>query len=335
MKILFIYQELGTFVQKDLDILCSAHEVCSVQFTGRHGMIRNSISDLWRLWQGALWCDLTFSWFGKFHAFFAVLLSRALDKKAVVVAGGDDVAYEPEIDYGMFAYWWKKWCPLFAFRYADLILSVSKFNQRETIENAKAEPAKISLLYHGFDAQRWQSVDGVEKENLVLTVGGVTGETFRKKGLDLFVQSAAYLPNALFALVGPWQGGAIEQLKAIAPPNVTFTGGVYGEDLLRMYSRAKVYVQVSRHESFGCAVAEAMLCECVPLVTRRAALPEVVGDCGFYVDELTSEAVAERIKQALQSGLGPEARQRIQSLFPLERRREQLLAAIAEVGVSS
>ena len=323
MKILFVHQSLMSFVQKDLSILRSAHQVRALQFRG--------LQDLPALVSATQWADLTFSWFGKLHAFFAVLFSKLLGKKTVVVAGGDDVAYEPDIGYGIFSYWWKKWCPLFVFRYADLILSVSGFNRRETIENARASPDKVKLVYHGFDAQKWQRMGGIQKEELVLTVGRVTSETVRKKGLDLFVHSAVHLPKIPFVLVGPWQDKAINRLRAIAPANVTFTGGLYGEDLMRMYSRAKVYVQASVHESFGCSLAEAMLCECVPVVSHRAALPEVVGDCGFYVDELTPEAVAAQVEKALVSDLGQQARRRIMREFPREKRREALLSAIERV----
>lgn len=323
MNILFVHQGLTSFVQKDLEILQSAHEVRDLRF--------RDPGDLPALISGARWADLTFSWFGKLHAFFAVLFSRLLGKKAAVVAGGDDVAYEPEIGYGMFSYWWKRWCPLFVFRHADLILSVSEYNRRETLVNARADPGKVKLLYHGFDAQKWARADGRPKESLALTVGRVTVETFLTKGLELFVQSAAHLSELPFLLVGPWQDEAIDRLRAIAPLNVTFTGGLYGADLVRAYSQSKVYVQVSVHESFGCSVAEAMLCECVPVVSRRAALPEVVGDCGFYVDELTPEAVAAQIEEALRSDLGPRAREQIVREFPLEKRRQGLLAAVDEV----
>lgn len=323
MKILFVCQGWQSFVQKDFDVLREAYPTRGIQFRG--------VRDLPSVWRGVLWSDLTFSWFGKLHAFFAVFFSKMLGKRAIVVAGGDEVACEPEINYGMFACWWKTWCPLFIFRRADLVLSVSKFNRRETIENAKADPSKVRLLYHGFNDQKWQRVDAVRKENLVLTVARVTDETFRKKGLEMFVQSAGYLPDVPFVLVGPWPDGAIGRLRAMAPSNVTFTGGLYGEDLIQMYSRAKVYAQVSVHESFGCSVAESMLCECVPVVSPRAALPEVVGNCGFYVDELTPEAVAAQIERALVSDLGHRARKRIVREFPLEKRQEALLAVVDEV----
>lgn len=323
MRILFVHQGLQSFVQKDLDILSSVHEVREVYFTGLQGVLS--------ILEGTSWADLTFSWFGKLHAFFSVSFSKMLGKRVIVVAGGDDVAYEPKINYGMFVYWRKKWCPLFVFRHADRILCVSEYNREETIRNARADHSKTRLLYHGFDPQEWRPLEGVKKENLVLTVGRVTEETLCKKGLDMFVQSATHLPDVPFVLVGPWQGSAVERLRAIAPPNVIFAGAMYDQELVRIYSQARVYVQVSRHESFSCSLAEAMLCGCVPVVSRRTALPEVVGDCGLYVDELTPKALAHEIRQALQSELGPKARQRIQTVFPLEKRREGLLGAVAEM----
>jgi glycosyltransferase involved in cell wall biosynthesis len=311
-----------SFVNKDLEILQSKHEVRDLQFRG--------LQDIPALMRDTMWADLTFAWFGKLHAFLGILFSKLLGKKGIVVAGGDDVAKEPDIKYGMFSFWWKKCCPLFVFCYADLILSVSGFNRRETIENAKANPSKVKLLYHGFDDEKWKRLDGISKETLVLTVGQVTEETFRKKGLDLFVRSAAYLPDVPFILVGPWYDSAIDRLRAVASPNVTFTRGLYGEDLILMYSRAKVYVQASVHESFGCAVAEAMLCECVPVVSKRSALPEVVGDCGYYVDELSPAAVAAKIKEALSTPVeaGKKARERIKAVFPIQKRKNELMSAI-------
>jgi glycosyltransferase involved in cell wall biosynthesis len=324
MKVLFAYQKLASFVEKDLRILQEVHVVRECHFRG--------IRDLPGLFQGVWWSDVTFSWFGKLHAFFSVLFSKLLGKKSVVVAGGDDVAKVPEIGYGLFASRWKKWCALFVFKYADLILCVSESNRAETLSNARADPRKVKMLYHGFNVRTFRLMSEVQKEDIVLTVGRVTAETIYIKGLKLFVQSAHYLPDREFVLIGPWGDGTIDKLKKIAPKNVTFAGGVYGDELIRMYSKAKVYVQTSMHESFGCSVAEAMLCECVPVVSRYGALPEVVGDCGLYVDNLEPEEVAMRIEQALHSGLGVRARERIMRLFPLDKRRDELLAVLKELN---
>ncbi len=104
--------------------------------------------------------------------------------------------------------------------------------------------------------------------------------------------AAASLPDVRFVFVGRWHDDAIEELRAIAGDNVEFTGWLSDEDLHAIYRRASVYVQASRHEGFGLAVAEAMLAGCVPVVMNVTAMPEVVGDAGMLIDSQDPEAVA-------------------------------------------
>lgn len=333
MKILFIYQGLSSFIKKDLDILSKEHEVCKVKFTGRKNSFFNLLPNVWKLARGVMWCDITFSWFGKLHAFFAVLFSKLLKKKSIVVAGGDDVVYAPEINYGMFSFWWKKWCPLFVYKYTDLILPPSEFHNKLLLNNAKPNPRKVKVITHGFDYSKFKMLPGERKNGSVITVGGVTDESLYRKGLKLFVEAAAFLPNMQFILIGPWYDNSIEKLKKIAPDNVTFMGGVYGKELIRIMSRASAYIQVSEYEGFGCSLAEAMLCECVPVVSRKTAIPMVVGNCGVYVDELIPENIAEKIKYALSlpHDYGKMARNRIIEEFPLNKRKTALLEVISKL----
>ncbi|MCJ7507212.1 MAG: glycosyltransferase [candidate division Zixibacteria bacterium] len=335
MKILFVHQGLQSFVQKDLDILRSAHDVRPLQFTGRRGLPRNLLPDLWQLCQGVLWCDLTFSWFGKLHAFFAVLFSKILGKKSVVVAGGDDVAncIIAGRPYGLCADPVGKWFAYFIFRQADLVVAISEYNWHETITNTSADPGKVVLVPHGFDGDVFHRLSGIHRENAVVTIGTVDQESYDRKGLRLFVEAARLLPDSSFLLIGPHIDGAVRKLRSLAPGNVTLTGGLYGDSLLKLLSRCSVYVKASEWESFGCSLAEAMLCECVPVVSRRTALPEVVGDCGFYVDKLEPKELAEKIKLGLQNPqVGKMARERIIKNFPLGRRKEELLKAVSLLG---
>ncbi len=72
-----------------------------------------------------------------------------------------------------------------------------------------------------------------------------------------------------------------------------------------------------------------MACECVPVVTRKAELPEVVGDTGYYVPYNDPKATAEAIAEALGSpNKGRKARNRVKERFTLQKRKENLLEAI-------
>ncbi|MCK4825050.1 hypothetical protein KA005_55395, partial [bacterium] len=117
MKILFVYHKvMVSFIRKDLEILKKRHQIKVVRYS--------NFLNAYTIWKGACWCDLTFSWFGGVHSLFSVLFAKVLTKKSIVVAGGYDVACVPEIGYGLFCVWWKRWLPLFVFRCADMILSV-------------------------------------------------------------------------------------------------------------------------------------------------------------------------------------------------------------------
>ena len=129
---------------------------------------------------------------------------------------------------------------------------------------------------------------------MVITVSGINENTVKRKGLENFVISARYLTDVNFVVIGKWMDNSIQHLKSIAPPNVDFTGLVSDDELIQWYQKANVYCQLSRYESFGMAPAEAMCCECTPVVTNNAAFPEVVGDTGYYVPYDNPEATAEQ-----------------------------------------
>lgn len=327
MKILLTYLDLSTFVSKDIEILKIKHDVRPFQFRG--------LQDLLPLWKAVLWSDLTISWFGTIHAFFSVMFSKMLKKKSVVISGGYDVARTPLLPYygalnrpiehgGPI----KRWGVYYTYANSDLILSVSEFNKLETIVNARAKSYKIRVVHHGFDYNIFKPLDGSVKNGTILTVGRIDQVSSIRKGLDIFVQSARFLPENKFILVGIYDQATLAYLKSMASSNVVFRGYLNNKELIQTFSEASVYVQVSRHEAFGCSVAEAMLFECVPVISRNGSLPEVVGDCGIYVDSLDPKLVAGGIKSALSSGLGLKARRRIRYKFPIEKRKYKISNSI-------
>lgn len=324
MKILFIYQELSTFIKRDIDILKSRHTVREFQFRG--------IRSIAELWKGIKWCDTSFSWFGKLHAFFAVLFSRMLKKKSVVVAGGDDAAKAVITDgpLGLCNHPVKKWFAYFIFHVTDLIIAVSMFTKKDLLSNPKADNNKISVIYHGFDPEVFKKDPDIGKDTkCIATVAHISHDSYNRKGLRLFAETARLLPDYRFVVIGKFKDETADALKNQAPSNVSFTGELYGRDLAGMLSKALVYVQASEWESFGCSLAEAMLCECVPVVSNRTSLPEVVGDYGFYLEDLRPEELARMIVKASQNKeISKLVRKRIIESFSLEARKKKILEAL-------
>ncbi|KXB04318.1 hypothetical protein AKJ48_03005 [candidate division MSBL1 archaeon SCGC-AAA261O19] len=318
-KILFTRRSFKPFIRRDLNILKKHFDVRVV----RQLSLKNPISLLRRIPE-ILWADVTFSWFASHSTFFHVLLSKIFGKKSIVVSGGGDAAKMPEIGHGAVLSPIKRPFIWGTYLFADKVLAFSNSSKENILE--RMPETNVEPIYLGaIDTEKFRPG---RKKDLIITVGEVIKSNLKRKGLETFVKTAKHLPDKQFVLIGEHKDDSIDYLKSIATSNVEFTGWLPFEDLLRYMQRAKVYVQVSAYEGFGIAMAEAMACECVPVVTNRGAIPEVVGETGFYVSYGDPEATAEAIKKALKSDKGKKARIRIKEKFHIKNREQNLTEAI-------
>ncbi len=319
-KILFVHNHLATFVRTDRELLAEKYRV-------RERFQRGRAVNLVALQRAVASSDLVFGWFASWHTFFPVLLASRLRKPSILVVGGYDSANLPEIGYGSMRGGFKRRIAQTTMQRATQLITHSEFTRREVIQSVGIPAEKIEVIYLGFPPKPTTSI---LKEKMVLTIGNVLRENLLRKGIAPFVRAASELSDIPFWVVGRWSDDAIAELKSIASPNVTFTGFVDENVLDSLMTRAQVYVQASLHEGFGSAVAEAMLYECIPVVTRAGSLPEVVGDAGIYAESNKPQDMARAIQHALtlDASWGERARERIIQEFPMDARREKLFCLI-------
>lgn len=328
MKILFVFGNEAPFTKIDLDILCSKHIVRVLHFRRN---LTHLIPSVIMAIRGVLWSELVFSWFGSVHSLLPFLAGRLFRRKCVVIASGYDTAAMPEIKYGNMRRGIRRYVGLMVFRLAHRVIAVSKFCAKDAIINARVPLAKLLVVEHGL-RDIGLPLTRVNRRG-VITVSDINKSNLSRKGLDIFVQTARYLPDVPFTLIGHWSDNAIAYLRSIASLNVEFTGYLSDADLIRRMQTSEVYVQVSGHEGFGMSLAEAMLCGCIPVVTNRGAISEVVGNVGIYVPYGNPQATADAIRKALGANqqMRMAVRRQIVEGFPLEKRRERLLEAIEKV----
>jgi glycosyltransferase involved in cell wall biosynthesis len=309
---------MAPFVRRDLEILRSRYEVRPLRYRRRR--------DLPALARAVATSDVVVCWFAWDHALWAGRLARALGKPSVLITGGFDVVGLPDIGYGSLLNKSSAARVRETFRSATRILAIS-----ESVRGAVSEisgRSDVDLIPLGFDPKEMPPPE--QKEPLVITAGYTTPANLARKGIASFMKVARSMPEVRFAIIGAVSPELAERLRTETPSNLTFTGFVSDEELVQWMRRAKVYVQLSAHEGFGSAVAEAMLAGCIPVVSNRGALPEVVGGEGAQVPWGDIEAARRAVATALRSS--PEnsrrCRERIAMLFPLDRRREALLAVL-------
>jgi len=324
-RILFVHSRKASFVAIDRAILAERWEVEDLYQPGR-------IPNPFAVVPAVVRADLVFGWFASWHTFLPITVAWMLRKPSVQIIGGFDTANMPDIGYGYQQGGLRRWASRWIMRRARRLVTNSHYSRSEIAANTPIPPDQVTVVHHGVpDPFGPLPVDGA-REPLALTVGHLVKTTLMQKGHQPFVEAARHLPDVRFVFVGKWHDDAIEHLRAIASDNVEFTGWLSDEDLEALYRRASVYVQASRHEGFGLAVAEAMLAGCVPVVMDVTAMPEVVDGAGVLIGSQAPEVVAAGVREALSRGPDAHraARARILEEFPLRIRREGIQRVVEE-----
>jgi glycosyltransferase involved in cell wall biosynthesis len=312
-------EEIADFVAVDMQLLSKTYRVRPVLYRG----ILHGWPDAWRIFWAVVRSDASLSWFAYRQAYFAVRFSRILGKRAVVVVGGFDVAPEerpggriPSSEERQLRYILAK---------ATAVLAVSE--RLATLARQWTDRQDLRVVPLAFDGLKFTPGQG--KDGSVVTIAYVRKDNVERKGLRSFVRAAHELPERQFYVVGKVLDDSIFELRKDAPPNVVFSGWLETRQLIALLQKASVYVQASLHEGFGSALAQSMLCECVPVVTSSGAIPEVVGPSGVYIRSNQPGAVAAGVRTALsQPDLGKQARKRILERFSLQRRESALRHAL-------
>jgi glycosyltransferase involved in cell wall biosynthesis len=323
-RILYVHSRKASFVQIDREILTERYELEDLYQPGR---VPNPV----KLIAGVLRSDLVFGWFASWHTFLPITLAWLLRKPSVLVIGGFDVANMPDIGYGHQQGGLRMHASRWMFRRATRLVTNSYYSLEEIERNTPIPPERVTVVHHGVP-DPFGSLPAEPKERIALNVGAVDEGTLVQKGQLPFAEASRELPDVRFVLAGKWLDEAVAELRSRGGSNLELTGWLSDEELLDAYRQAAVYVQASRHEGFGLAVAEAMLAGCVPVVMNVTAMPEVVGDAGVLIESQRREDVADGIRRALELGAPASvaARERILTSFPMDGRREGILRVVEE-----
>ena len=327
MKVLFITNRknfgASGFIKNDLDLLSRNFKVWKLIKK------RNELYGLylWRMFRAIISYDVCYIWFAGWNAFYATLFCKLLRKKSILIPGGFDVADVPQIQYGYkYSTGWKGRFRL-AMRLADAVVPVSEYCRR-ALQREHGVPG-TRVIYNGVNVAEFHC--DYPQKSFVLTVAYINKKSIEIKGLEHFLKAASLLPKIKFVLAGDASEETKHWLETIVPSNVHI---IDGNNILPLYQKAKVYVQASAVESFGMALVEAMACECIPVVTKRGALPEVAGPEAFYTEHGNPRDLAEKIMKAMGMKSGKIFRKRVIENFSLEKREREIINLITDINAN-
>lgn len=174
---------------------------------------------------------------------------------------------------------------------ADLIFCVSNF-LRERIAYSFGVPInKMVVIGNGVEDEffRPSAISSsllpiINQRPYIVIIGGLS----RRKGgaptLKIMRDMAEVMPDLLFVIVGSSEPRYADFMSSMS--NIFQAGYVSVNDgLTGLVAGAVGLLFLSRYETFGIPALEAMAAGTIPIVSEHGALPELVGDVGYIVED--------------------------------------------------
>jgi glycosyltransferase involved in cell wall biosynthesis len=198
-------------------------------------------------------------------------------------------------------------------RRCRVVLTLSEFAKREIVTFAGAPSDKVHVTRLAADGDFASRLSGYE---LRARLGPLLKEpgpyllcvahSYPHKNLHTLVDAFGRLQNEIphrLALVGKARPGERQLAAAVSrlpdPRRLVRMPSVSKDDLNVLYQGADIFVFPSLYEGFGLPVLEAMMAGAPVIASRRASIPEVGGENIVYVEALTSQRLAEKVREVL------------------------------------
>lgn len=348
-RILYCYPRISTFIQRDLDGLAAKFEVAAHAFNAPLAwkLPFRLIHQLFWLLLNQAWKRDCICHFSGYHA----LLPTWLCRRTFIILAGSDCASIPAIHYGNHSRKMMGWATRKAAAHATRLLPVHASLMRRTQAYSTKAPSEQGLLAfgprirspwtvipYGFDAQFWNPGQGYGRDPVrFICVPGAASPTNRLhmlKGVDLVLKMAARMVSARFSIVGVADPDAYTD----APQNVEFHDRVDAVTLRELYRKASFHLQLSLSEGMPNALCEAMLCGCIPLVSKISSMPDIVEGIGFVLDRDAPAMGATLIQKMLALTAAERdlrskaARNRIAQEYTMSQRLNALTSVLQDVS---
>jgi glycosyltransferase involved in cell wall biosynthesis len=182
-------------------------------------------------------------------------------------------------------------------RAANAVVTPSRYTAARVRELYDVPAARITVVPNPLSSEHLPLDElGSYESRRVVFLGRLT----RQKGADLFLETARELEGegAFTAFVMVGAGEDEQNLRRIAPWNVTISPALDWSRRGEAFGRASAVIVPSRAEPFGMVVAEAMQHRVPVLFARQAGIGEVI-DAGIRIDPEDAERTAEQLRTLL------------------------------------
>ncbi|MCF7792786.1 MAG: glycosyltransferase family 4 protein [Candidatus Cloacimonetes bacterium] len=319
-KLLFISSYASHFVIDDLKTLQKKYTVEKLILAGksknRFQKFVNTIEIVFAVFRN----DFVFCWFADFSSFIAILISKILNKKSIIMVGGYETSNLPS--YGGMQSRSAKFIK-YAIKNADKVITVSEFLAQELRSlNLRKD---INVVHLAINPKK----NNIAKKKIILSCGSATPDLYKIKGIDIFAAATKSFNKYKMIIVGEFDPKLKDQLLK-KNPNLEFKGKIVHEEFLGLLSETEIYCQFSRRESFGMAVLEAINSNCKVVISNEGSLPEVAQEKAFKAEISDITSCEDAISRAVNSEV-PNNFNWLCENYSFEKREAKLIKIVSEL----
>jgi glycosyltransferase involved in cell wall biosynthesis len=195
-------------------------------------------------------------------------------------------------------------------RRADVVLTVSRFTQRELIEKFGLAERDVHVIPSSIP-DKWFTppLSQADRQPYLFTVAGEVPS----KNVDRLLQAFALARPSLgddvrLRIAGIKSAHHEHFLQRAASHGLTgqvdLLGYVSEQELMQHYRQARAFIFASLFEGFGIPLLEAMASGTPVACSKTTSMPEIVGECGLQFDPYSVGDMAEQIRRIWSDGPG-------------------------------
>lgn len=346
-KLIYVFPSKSTFILRDIELLNDEYDIIQSFFdvSKKKYVPLQFIRQFFLLFVHIYKTTAIVCHFAGYSTILPILFSKIFKRPCLIIVAGNDGSKFMSFKYGNFTRKLLGSATCFSLSNASHILPVHEslyfqdYNYYEggaphqgySVFCPNAAKIPFTPVYYGYDNEFFKPVAGIERKPLsFLTIGNLSETySYKRKGFDLIIDLGRKMPEIEITLVG-WNG--ITQIDV--PANVKLMPYQSQNELLKVFSSHQFYLQLSIMEGFPNALAEAMLCGCIPIGSNVSGIPFIIEKTGFILPHRNIDLLVELITQLKCTNqieleeLSCAAQTRIQHEFSYELRKNKLIELI-------
>lgn len=184
------------------------------------------------------------------------------------------------------------------------VVGVSDWITNEARQSFLQSAKIVTRIYNWIDLEVFKPLDtsGLKSKLRLqnkFVILGVASRWSNTKGLDKFIELAGKVTSDTAIILV----GAMKR-KTGLPENIIHINETHdAKELAQYYSLADVYLHLSKEETFGKTIAEALSCGTPAIVYDSTACPEILGDrCGHVLSDSNLKTILDSINKLETNG---------------------------------